>query len=306
MKTPEQLQREVDIEQSSRKQLLDRLTLTNILSGIEPLSELKGLDKINQKILTRVEDFKDKAIQQIQILAKEANIVAITAIPPVLPNTCPTADTLDKIELIRGRVEEDLVKVTVYLKTVGSSLNIVADLLNGTITTLTALNTLKTVTSVGTKLLPTVPGAVTALLADLDDIRTIITFKTDGTPRLSELKRGVDQGAKYIGIAAQTLDQILGFLDIIDQVLQKCGRDVTPISREFLPVRTPDTLNTYKGFNFRIVEETFSPTVNKKIGQALNAQGIVLLQTESSFTADAQVLIDQLKLIIDRDNLKAN
>jgi len=62
----------------------------------------------------------------------------------------------------------------------------------------------------------------------------------------------------------------------------------------------------YNGFTFSIVEKQFSPTLNQKIGQAKNSQGIVLLQTEPSFTQDPQVLIEELKLIIDRDNLKAN
>ena len=39
---------------------------------------------------------------------------------------------------------------------------------------------------------------------------------------------------------------------------------------------------------------------------ARNKQGIVLLQTEPSFTQDPKVLVEELKLIIDRDNLKAD
>ncbi len=45
--------------------------------------------------------------------------------------------------------------------------------------------------------------------------------------------------------------------------------------------------------------------VNQNIGVAKNQYGIILLQTNPSFTTTPQVLIDELKLIIDRDNLKA-
>ena len=60
------------------------------------------------------------------------------------------------------------------------------------------------------------------------------------------------------------------------------------------------TNNTYKGF---ILELTLDPTSNvrypKRYAQALTQNGIPVLRTDSSFTSDPQVLLDQLKFIID-------
>ena len=63
-----------------------------------------------------------------------------------------------------------------YINLINNSLQVIKDLLNGTITTLTALNILKTASSAAAKFIPVVPGAVTSLLSDLDDIRTILTL----------------------------------------------------------------------------------------------------------------------------------
>ena len=306
MATPEQLEKELQQQKLERSLVLDRIQLTRQLSNTQSITELKGLDRINQTVLTKVESFKSKATQQILSLSRSLGIEGLTNPNPTLPNICPSPETLKQVLQTRDRLVADLQTVAVYINTVDRSLQVVSDLVNGTITTLTALNALKTATSIGTKFAPTVPGAVTALLADLDDIRTIITFNTDGSPRLPELKRGIDQGTQYVSIAAQTLNSIIAFLQLIDQVLQFCNIQTQSISTELLPTTNLETESTYKGFTFRIVEEPFTPTVNKKIGQALNKQGIVLLQTESSFTANPQVLIDELKFIIDRDNLKAN
>jgi hypothetical protein len=62
---------------------------------------------------------------------------------------------------------------------------------------------------------------------------------------------------------------------------------------------------SYKGFTFTIEEVPFSPTVNRIKAIALNQGGIPLLETPLSFTTNRQTLIDELKLIIDRDDLKA-
>lgn len=60
------------------------------------------------------------------------------------------------------------------------------------------------------------------------------------------------------------------------------------------------TNNTYKGFT---LELTLDPTSNvrypKRYAQALTQNGIPVLRTDSSFTSDPQVLLDQLKFIID-------
>ena len=111
-------------------------------------------------------------------------------------------------------------------------------------------------------------------------------------------------------MASQSLLAIVGLLKVIDLVLNKCGKKVDPIDNDLLrgaqaAISSP-TETSYKGFVFEIIEKPFNQTLNQKIGVAKNTQGIVLLQTEPSFTNSPQVLIDELKLIIDRDNLKAN
>jgi hypothetical protein len=68
-----------------------------------------------------------------------------------------------------------------------------------------------------------------------------------------------------------------------------------------------NTLNqiTYKGFVLEIEIIPYTPTVNRRRAIGKNQSGIIMIQTEFSFTTSNQVLINELKLIIDRDNLKA-
>ena len=62
---------------------------------------------------------------------------------------------------------------------------------------------------------------------------------------------------------------------------------------------------TYQGFIFQIEEVPFSPTVTRRKAVAFNQSGIALLETPLSFTTNEQTLINELKLIIDRDNLRS-
>ena len=68
---------------------------------------------------------------------------------------------------------------------------------------------------------------------------------------------------------------------------------------------TPNTDNTYKGFKLELLlDDKNDLRFPKRYAVAKTPNGVVVLRTESSFASSATVLLDELKLAIDRDNLK--
>lgn len=315
--TPEELEKQRQGEAAKRDAFKRKAKLQRALAAatvvVTTTTQLTPLDRINQTINTKIEDLRGKATTTLLTLASQLGIEGLDTANPKLPDLCPSEDVLNIALRIRNLLGADIENVAKYINTVDTSLQLLTPVINGTLTSVEALSVLKTATSLATKLTPTVPGAVTALLSDLDDLRTLIVFKSDGTPKLPQLQRALSLGSEYVSGAAKILQVILTFLDVVDLVLEKCGKaptklgeDSTRLLNTIKLVSTSVINETYKGFTFAIVEKQFSPTLKQKIGQAKNSQGIVLLQTEASFTQDPQVLVEELKLIIDRDNLKAN
>jgi len=62
--------------------------------------------------------------------------------------------------------------------------------------------------------------------------------------------------------------------------------------------------STYKGFVIEIEERQFSEDLTQRRAVAFNPSGIVVAATEFSFATDESVLIDDVKLIIDEQNLR--
>jgi hypothetical protein len=313
--TPEELEKQREKERKERKALIKRTALQSATLGvlIGKASQSSALDRINQTINSKVATVQDKAITLLSNLATELGIEGLETSNPTLPDLCPSQDILDRAVTLRDTLLADLETTAKYVNTINQSLTVVNGVLQGTLNTVSAINILKTSTAVGVKVAPTVPGIVTALLADLDDIRTLLTFDQEGNPKLAKLKRTVENGTTYVSTAAAILNTLLGLIFVIDSLLQRCGKQVKEVGAdlkslvEVVTAAENSTLDTiYKGFTFEVVDKYFSPTLNQKIGQAKNKQGIVLLQTEPSFTQDPRVLIEELKLIIDRDNLKAD
>ena len=314
--TPEELEKQRQTEAAKRDAFKKRLKLQSALAAsvaIVTATQLAPLDKINQTVNTKIEDLRDKVTTGLLTLASQLGIQGLDTANPTLPDVCPSTDILTRALQIRNSLGNDIENTAKYINIIDSSLNVLTPIINGAVTTQDVLNLLKTATSVATKFAPTVPGAVAALISDLDDARTLITFKNDGTPRLPELKRALTLGTQYIDTAAKVLNSLLLTIQIVDLVLEKCnakpnglGSDTSKLVNKIKLATTSNVNLSYKGFTFEIVEKQFSPTLKQKIGQAKNSDGIVLLQTEPSFTTDPQVLVDELKLIIDRDNLKAN
>ena len=114
-----------------------------------------------------------------------------------------------------------------------------------------------------------------------------------------------------IAIFSKTIQNITNLLNSLDTLIIGCNPTSTLNSLSDTIVQTANSQTqadvndgSYKGFSFQIEEVPFSPTVNRLKAIALNQGGIPLLETPLSFTTNRQTLIDELKLIIDRDNLK--
>ena len=58
-------------------------------------------------------------------------------------------------------------------------------------------------------------------------------------------------------------------------------------------------------YRLEIEEKPYTDTVSQNRAVGLNQSGIILIATNYSFASDPNILINELKFIIDRDNLKA-
>ena len=110
-------------------------------------------------------------------------------------------------------------------------------------------------------------------------------------------------------ILESLLRSILELLGALDLLIQKCAEEKN-ISYDLINIELiaiqGDVEITYKGFTFAIkLELKQNPNYPRRYAVALNQDEVILLRSTSSFTSNPQTLIDELKLIIDRDNLKA-
>jgi hypothetical protein len=183
---------------------------------------------------------------------------------------------------------------------------------NALLATVRGINVSKIVASGGVKVLPAAPGVVTALLNDLGDLKDNLTFDSLGESKLSKIKNGLDTLNIALTIVSTFVKNIIQILNSLDALLIPClneDQQLTSVSDNLVKIATNSGQSvgdsTYQGFIFQIEEVPFSPTVTRRKAIAFNQSGIPLLETPLSFTTNNQTLIDELKLIIDRDNLKA-
>ena len=122
-----------------------------------------------------------------------------------------------------------------------------------------------------------------------------------------------------IGVVLQT---ILNLLNNLDLAIQQCSEEqnipfeelndeLNTLSSQIIEDnQNNDNLDqpqSYKGFTFEIkLDEVNTSKYPKRYAQALNIQGVPVLRSESSFASNPQVLIDQLKFIIDTQNLRGD
>lgn len=186
-----------------------------------------------------------------------------------------------------------------------------ASLLQGIVTT---LKTGKTLAQQVLSFIPIAPGAATSAIDTIGDVADSITFGPDGTPNLPPLKITASQVSPAVASVQDTILKSVDLLSRLDVLINLCDptTNLTPLNDSIQQVVATDLLaksssndTTYKGFVLEIETKPYTDRVNQNRAIGKNKSGIILIATEFSFASDPQVLITELKFIIDRDDLKA-
>jgi hypothetical protein len=251
-------------------------------------------------------------------------------IPPILKtvfaNGCPNPNspTIKKIITIRNGLVVSLNTIGKQLDNITKAITGLSTFLSLTEIVITNLDLIKSILSAGSKFIPSppgVPGAITSGLADLESLIRKKLFTPTGEARLPKIAGSIAAAAIPISIINIYIQQMVGILSALDIKLKQCVPDLasstsfpglTSLSNNIISIAAQQTLadttinqTTYNGFLIEIETIPYTPTVNRYRAVGKNQSGIVLTQTDLSFTLEPQILINELKLIIDKDNLKA-
>jgi len=312
--TPEELEQS-RLQQASDEQLALAQSNTTTVNATEienaTPNDLKAMGIAKLPLLLLVIGNQVKTI----INPALENLIATQVQKYINTDSCPDKVTLDKI-----RQQRDL--IVSQLNKIGRTLNIITLSLTGVATFLAilqgaikAIDLAKIAAKVAAAAFPVLAPALPGLLATLDNARTAtIIDPTTGTSKLQKYTSIIGGAALVASIIGAFILVAIVLLKSIDIFLSKCDPNNTliPISKEIqdiaeIQAKSTQTQNetTYKGFNIIIELVPYTPTVNRRRALGQNQDGITLIQTELSFTTDDQTLINELKLIIDRDNLEA-
>jgi hypothetical protein len=227
---------------------------------------------------------------------------------------CVPQPILEKIILERNALVIQLNTIGTNLDTITKSITGLNSYFNLAVTIINTISVAKTVVSAAAKVVPLIPGAVPAALSDLEDAKNKLTFTNTGTSKLEKIQLSISTAGISISLVNGFILTIVNILNSLDSILIKCSPNSTfaPISKGIkdsasVQQQAGNTLNqtTYQGFIIEIEEVPYTATVTRRRAIGKNQQGIILTQTELSFTTNPLTLINELKLIIDRDNLKA-
>jgi hypothetical protein len=230
-----------------------------------------------------------------------------------LPGSCLPQSELQEILILKNNLTNTLNSISKTIDLLSKPINTLTPVVNALSTTLNTVDKARIASNVALAAIPLAPGAIPA---GINIAKDTVEFLN---PKIQTFKNQINSISEALNYANNIIFKILTLLKIIDQYLLQCGiqpSTLTPINdivdkinQQYTEAQT-QSQNTdsqvYQGFILEIIEEPFSSTVNRKKAVAKNSSNIILLQTPPSFTSSPQILIQQLKLIIDNSDLKAN
>lgn len=280
------------------------IDINTIINAIPKERRIKGLQKLGQILIQKGTDLDSQIAPALNNLSSQFT-----------PDTCPEPEVLQSIVERRNNIVNRLNTISASIDVATSTYIGVSSFLDILIFAISNLRNVKIGLNQAAKLIPLIPGAVVSTINDVGDVSDRLTFDDLGNSKLQRQKDRIDSLVVPIALFSKIVKNIVTSLNSLDALIVLClpeGQELEPISETVqktfeseLSIEQSEGDNSYKGFTFQIEEVPYTSTVNRRKAIAFNQSGIPVLETELSFTTNNQTLIDELKLIIDKDNLKA-
>jgi hypothetical protein len=267
--------------------------------------------KIPLLIVNNAKKLIEQLVPSIIQIADRTGIKNIGQPNMEMPGSCLPQNELQEILTLRNNLINKLNTSSRTIETLSKPIDTLNTVANTTSTILDTTDKARIAANIALAFVPLTPGAGPSAINTLKDLVELIK------PQVQTLKNTISSLSEALDYASNAIFKLLNLLKIIDQYLLQCGVNpsnlsstsdfVNQIDQQYTTAQNQQTSGSqvYQGFTLEVVEEPFSPTVNRRRAVARNSQGIILLQTPLSFTSTPQILIQQLKLIIDNSDLKA-
>ena len=277
---------------------------------------MAATDKISSLLASKIKGLAEKLIPTIFQIALKIGIENLGTPNIKYPDTCLQPTELNKLIKLRNTLVVTLNTTSKTIQLLALPLRTLGIAVGVASTSLSTVKSIRLASNVALAAIPPpgVPGTLPAAINILKDVEDPLKGKING------IKNKVNAISNILDFVNTILVGIIALLKSLDVYFKRCAPNevLTPISDSLIEIENQynqaqadaaadNTLTpVYQGFTLGIVEEQFSPTVKKIKAVARNKDGIILLQTPSSFTTKPQILIAELKLIIDNSDLKAN
>jgi hypothetical protein len=309
----------------------------NIIQNAIPIeSKEQGLAVLGTIVTNQAMTFAERMIPTLEKKIKDEVKRQATAQATLLAqqqlsglkDECPPE--VEKLIKIRNNIVEQADSIVKTINTISTTVVIASTGVNTLVGIIKGLKIARIGASVAAKLIPVgLPGAVPAALNDFDAVIAEKTFDIEGNSKITPIVTAINGIAVPIALISFYISKFLSLISILDALIGDCSSNgggsnggsnisdnpnlvLSPISEDLITIATTQdqaeqspNLSLYQGFILEIEVVPYSPTVDRRRAVGKNSSGIILIQTELSFTPVDQVMINELKFVIDRDNLKA-
>ena len=305
----EKQERESKKQSVSVSQIDNQIVEQSIPDALKP----KGANNLGKLILNVGKQLLKLTLPKITSLVNEYGITTfedykksknINELNNLKPTICPTPESLDKLIEIRNNILLKLTQSKDKLDKLNVTLNINQEILDNLDQALKIIPPTQTALNAGIAIAP-----VANILGPLQvTVNVLDSLKSNLTPKVSKLLGAVNATSVPIALVSSIVTKIINILLRLDDLIKFCRPDaiLNEIPQDLLPSAIEENSDsTYKGFTLKIETIPFNDKLTQNQGVAYNNSNIALLKTSPSFTTNPNVLLNELKLIIDRDNLKA-